>query len=296
MRTYRYIICSLCVIYTFQLKSQHNIPKSNIFKKDIPSNLQIIPTIFSNTKDIFFNHNESSQPAKISDSAFKTNNKAFVEQVLVPTILPNLYILKKKSHSEIINEFAILIFKCYQKYFGESFYRWGGDLFDIDDAQTNGINFKALYGLDCSGFTTSSYELAVFMKLIPDSIALFSHQGFKKHCLINNKLDKGGVSGGSNNFRVDSGELDDLGQLIFKIEKGKKPSRKQLNSLQAGDIAGRNGHYGIIIFIKNEPYYLESGGWVVPVVGGYPVKAKSALSEFAKNGYVNVRRCIINEK
>jgi hypothetical protein len=294
MKPNQSIICCLLFVFSLNLQSQESIPKRKIFKKDLPSIFQIDSVFYLKTKSIYFNNLTTDSVLNVNHTllAYKTQNKKFVDSILVQIIQPKLSVLQKKTPQEIVNQLAILIFKTYQQYFGKCFYRWGGDLFDIDDAQPKGINYKALYGLDCSGFTTSAYELAVHLNLIPDSVALFSHQGFKKYCVQKNIQDKGGLSGGSNNYRVDSGELDRLGQLIFRIEQGEKPNQKQIRSLQAGDIVGRNGHVGIIVFIKKQAYYLESGGWVVPVVGGYPVKAKIALKEFAKNGYIQVRRCL----
>ncbi len=91
---------------------------------------------------------------------------------------------------------------------------------------------------------------------------------------------------------MDTSELYRLGKEVFRIQKDEKPSKEQLEMIKPGDIAGRNGHFGIIVEIDNELYYLESGGWVVPSVGGYPVEIKYALEKFAKNGYVMVRRCL----
>lgn len=223
-------------------------------------------------------------------TGFKTQNREFLTEVITPALTPYLEELSTLSQPDIINELALFTFNIYQAYFGQSFYRWGGDLFDLDDPQTRGSTSRKLYGLDCSGFITAPYELAVHFGLIPDSVALFSTQGYKLFCEKTGFEDRGGLDGRSNNYRLDTRELNQLGEEIFRTEKGQSPRRKEIKMLQPGDIAGRNGHYGIIVFIENEPYFLESGGWVVPVAGGYPVKARTALTRFVRRRYVRVGR------
>ncbi|BFN36173.1 hypothetical protein [Fidelibacter multiformis] len=225
-------------------------------------------------------------------TGFKTQNRRFFEDVITPAIEPYLDTLSTLSPSEIINQLALFTFNIYQAYFGQSFYRWGGDLFDLDDPQTHRGSSRKLYGLDCSGFVAAPYEMAVHFNLLPDTVALFSWQGFKYYCEKTGFEDQGGLDGGSNNYRLDTRELYRLGDEILRIEKGGSLSPDDLTKLRPGDIAGRNGHVGIIVFINNEPYYLESGGRVVPPTGGYPVKADSALEIFARNRYVSVRRGI----
>jgi len=223
-------------------------------------------------------------------TGFKTQNREFLEDVITPAIKPYLDTLSTLSPFEIINELALFTFNIYQAYFGQSFYRWGGDLFDLDDPQTRGRTSCKRYGLDCSGFVAAPYEMAVHFELIPDTQALFSWQGFKYFCEKTGFEDRGGLDGGANNYRLDTRELYRLGEEVLRIEKGGSLSPEKLSKLRPGDIAGRNGHVGIIVFIDNEPYYLESGGRVVPSVGGYPVKADVALEMFARNRYVSVRR------
>jgi hypothetical protein len=223
-------------------------------------------------------------------AGFKTQNREFLEDVITPAVEPYLKDLSTLSHSEIINELALFTFNIYQAYFGKSFYRWGGDLFDLDDAQTRGSTSRKLYGLDCSGFVTAPYELAVHFGLIPDTRTLFSWQGFKHYCETTGFQDRGGLDGGPNNYRLDTRELYQLGEEVIQIEKGGALTPEDMRKLRPGDIAGRNGHVGMIVFIHNEPYYIESGGRVVPSVDGYPVKADVALEIFARNRYVSVRR------
>ncbi|MCK7537644.1 MAG: hypothetical protein MZV63_45165 [Marinilabiliales bacterium] len=44
--------------------------------------------------------------------------------------------------------------------------------------------------------------------------------------------------------------------------------------------------------LNGEPYYFESGGWVVPKNDGIPVKAIDALKIFASSGAIMIRRCL----
>ena len=221
-----------------------------------------------------------------------TQNKTFFEKVMLPELNEYRDELAKQDDEIIISTLAKYTFKVYQTYFGQGFYRWGGDLFDLDDPQPKGLLYERPYGLDCSGFTTAAYDIAVYMELIPAEKAVFSSKGYKLFCDETGFDDGGSLVGGSNRYRLDTSELYRLGEEVFRIEKNEKPTKEQLSRIKPGDIAGRNGHFGIIVEIEDKLYYLESGGWVVPVVGGYPVEIKHALMKFAKNGYVSVRRCL----
>ena len=229
----------------------------------------------------------------IKFSGYKTNNKKFLEEVISPLITPYLSELRNKSQTEIINTLTLFGYEIYQTYFGKNFYRWGGDILDLDDPQESSIRYEYSYGLDCSGLSALPYELAVYFNLLTSEQALFSSKGYKIHCSKNNVQDIGGRKGTSNNFRLDTPELAELGEEVFRLEKGQSPTEEQISLLQPGDIVGRSGHFGIIAFIKGEPYYFESGGWVVPKNDGIPVKAIDALKIFASNGSIMVRRCLV---
>lgn len=129
-------------------------------------------------------------------TGFKTQNREFLTEVITPALSPYLEELSTLSQHEIINELALFTFNIYQAYFGQSFYRWGGDLFDLDDPQTRGRTSRKRYGLDCSGFVAAPYEMAVHFELIPDTRALFSWQGFKHFCEKTGFEDRGGLDGG----------------------------------------------------------------------------------------------------
>lgn len=223
---------------------------------------------------------------------FKSNNFDFFQQVLKPVIIDHIDVLKKLSKSEIINQLTIFVYQIYQDYFGKSFYRWGGDIFDLDDPQFESIRYKQKFGLDCSGFTVVGYELAAYFNLIPFEGLLFSSQGFKIFCEKTGFEDTGGLIKKSNNYRLDTKELDQLGNEIIRIEKGNKLTEDQLLLLKAGDIIGREGHYGILVKSDDKLFYLESGGYVVPFSDYNAVEAKAAIDKFAESGYVSVRRCI----
>ncbi len=225
-------------------------------------------------------------------SGFVTGNKSFLDEVIAPEIEKHRDRLEQLPPHEIVNELAIFGFEIFQKYFGKDFYRWGGDILDLDDPQFEGVRHGFKYGLDCSGFTALPYELAVYFNLIDAKSALFSSKGFGLYCKEHSFKDTGGREGTSNNFRLDTEEMALLGKEVFRVEKGSSASDEQIRLLQPGDIVGRSGHFGIVVFIYDKPYYLESGGWVVPAAGGLPVEAKTAIEVFAKNGYVSVKRCL----
>ena len=225
-------------------------------------------------------------------SGYRTKNKLFLEKVITPLVKPHLSQISQMKQTEIINYFTLFSFEIYQRYFGKSFYRWGGDILDLDDPQEKGVRNKFAYGLDCSGFIASPYELAVHFGLMKEDETLFASSGYRKYCLANGRQDVGGREETSNNYRLDTPELAELGEEVFRLEKGQIPTTDQIKLLQPGDIVGRSGHLGIIAELNDEPYYLESGGWVVPKNGGIPVNAFDALKIFASTGSITVRRCL----
>jgi len=234
----------------------------------------------------------SEKSGNIKISGYETKNQLFLEKVIEPLVATHLDELVKKSPTEIINTLTLFGYEIYQTYLGKDFYRWGGDILDLDDPQERSHRYQFSFGLDCSGFTSLPYELAAYFKLIKPKQALFSSKGYEIYCELNNKNDIGGREGTSNNFRLDTPELAVLGKEVFRLEKNQVPTEEQIKLLQPGDIVGRSGHFGIIALLNGEAYYLESGGWVVSKNDGIPVKAFEALKIFASTGSITVRRCL----
>jgi len=231
-------------------------------------------------------------------SGYKTSNRLFVDQVITPMIKPYLPKLAKMPKTEMINNLVLFVHELYITYFGKDFYRWGGDILDLDDPQTEDYRYNYKYGLDCSGFTASAYELAVFYKLLKpeDEGALFSSKGFELFCKRTGLQDKGGRGGTSNNFRLDTRDLILIGREVFTVRKGAAPTDEQLALLQPGDIVIRDGHVGIIVFINKKPYFLESGGYVLPKKGGLPYPAGKSIEMFANDGELHIKRALADDK
>lgn len=225
-------------------------------------------------------------------NGYITSNRSFLEEVITPILQPQIEKLRRKHPVEIVNDLAIFGYEIFRTYFDREFYRWGGDIFDLDDPQIKGTRYKNKFGLDCSGYAALPYELAVHFNLIDSAAALFSSTGYKIFCGQKELEDTGGREDTPNNYRLDTKEMILLGEEIIRINKGTEVSDEQIKLLQPGDIAGRSGHFGIIIEIEGKPYYLESGGRIVPSAGYLPVEAQTALTAFARNGYVSVRRCL----
>ncbi len=227
-------------------------------------------------------------------SGYITNNKTFFKEIMKPVLDKYADELKRMSKHEAINHLIIFGHEIFRTYFGKDFYRWGGDIFDLDDPQPKGHGGELKYGLDCSGFASMPYQLAEFYGIIDaeKDEAVFSSNGYEKYCKTTGRRDVGGREGTSNNYRLDTQELFDLGREILRIEKGSRPTEEQLSLLKPGDLVGRPGHVGIIVKINDKPYYLESGGWVVPKNEGYPCEAGAAMEIFARRGYLTVRRAL----
>lgn len=229
-------------------------------------------------------------------SGYVTSNKYFFEEAVDPIVRQNLDELKKMHPVEAVNQLTILSHEVYQNYFGPGFYRWGGDIFDIDDPQDKGSRYDKKYGLDCSGFVSMPYELAVYYGILDSAstYAAFASSGFKWLCENTDITDGGGRNKTPNNYRVDTYDIFRLGKLVMTIEEGEVPTDEQMAMLQPGDLVGRKGHVGIIVEIEDELYYLESGGRILPNNGYKPFNAKKALELWASRRPVYVRRCLMD--
>jgi hypothetical protein len=294
------LLLSICTIFLSAIIfncSPDRTPKSELYPLqkviDIPEPTPLQKQRFNS--DIKSEFVTAEQADNKNISGYRTKNKFFLEEVLKPLINPHLNELKKKNPTEIINIFILFSYEIYQKYFGRNFYRWGGDILDMDDPQERGTRYNFSFGLDCSGFVSMAYELAVYFGLLKEDEALFSSKGYRKYCMKNKKQDLGGRKETGNNFRLDTRELAELGSEVVRLEKNQIPNDEQIKLLKPGDIVGRSGHFGIIAELNDEPYYFESGGSVVPKNNEIPVKAFDALKIFASRSPITIRRCLVPE-
>ncbi|MGE5315653.1 MAG: hypothetical protein ACM3Q4_13250 [Acidobacteriota bacterium] len=225
---------------------------------------------------------------------FTTRNREFLSDVITPILAPIADSLRSQAPSDIINALAIFGHELFRMHLGKEFYRWGGDINDLDDPQEKGSRYAFAYGLDCSGFVNLPYELALRFALIDSASegALFTAQGFARYCQSNHVQDKGSRTPNGNRFRLDTEDLYRLGREVFTVERGASPSDEELRRAQPGDIVIRRGHVGMLVEIDHDLYYLESGGRVVPKVGWHPCHAKEAIEIFAKGGALSIRRAL----
>lgn len=245
-----------------------------------------------------FNKAAESEPVYATNKkgkqvkAYATRNLLFIDEVLAPNLLKYEKQLKALRPQELVNALTLYIFRSYQLFIGKSFYRWGGDILDLDDAQYESPRYQYSYGLDCSGFSASGYELAVHLGLLSaDSpYALFSSQGLKRHAEKTGFKLRGALKGGNNKYRWDTVELNEAGTVVFSLAKAQKPTEEQLAMLQPGDMVGMNGHFGVIAFIDGKPMYVESGGWALSKNNEEPIPAMRGLTFFANHAAISVRR------
>ena len=238
--------------------------------------------------------------ADMSDTldGYVTDNQAFFDQVLQPAIAPYLDSLKSLQKHQALNALTLFIYESYVDFFGNSFYRWGGDITDRDQPQTATSHSTSIerYGMDCSGFGASPYEAAVQLGILDSTTgeAAFSWMGFKYICDRDPQIsDGGGRSGTTNNFRLEVSDFPKVGELITTINSGSTPSDAQIALMQAGDAVIKSGHMGILVEINEELYFLESGGSTVNEEGLYtPYHAKEALADFAKYRTTTILRCL----
>jgi hypothetical protein len=227
-------------------------------------------------------------------SGHHTENSAFLEEVITPALEPHLDELADLDPVERINALALFGHEIFRVYFGPDAFAWGGHLHDLDDPQESGPNFQNRFGLDCSGFASLPYELAVHFNLMAadDPAAIFCSQGWERFATENGLIDKGGRDGTTNNWRVDTADFARLGRVIFTVPKDGTAAPENLKKLQAGDVVLMPGHAGLVVEIKGHFYYLEHGGWVVPPNGGLPFEIGEALTVFAKQGPLEIRRSL----
>jgi len=279
----------------FSCSSTSEIMNHSIDAEDLSCIIKLNKEYIENQNEFFLSTLSDSSISMRNGrmlAGYKTNNKYFLDEVIKPAVESYKSQILLMNQREIVNQLTIFAFQAYQQVFGKEFYRWGGDILDLDDPQFESIRHKYKYGLDCSGMSVVGYELAAYLGLLKGEELLYSSPGFKYYCETTGFKDVGALDGGSNNFRLDTKELDQLGTVIIKVEKDGLIPEEAVKNLRAGDIVGRNGHFGVIVESHSKLYYLESGGWVVPEIGGRPVEIQQAINKFAENGYVSVRRCI----
>jgi len=223
-----------------------------------------------------------------------TNNREFLDTVIVPVLERHRQELASMHPVELINTLTLFTHEIYRVYFGESPFAWGGDILDLDDPREIGIRYDYKYGFDCSGFAFMPYEVAVYLDFLKpdDPAAVFSSKGFEIYCRKNNVPDRGGRNGGGNRFRLDTIDVMSLGREVLRIEKNSIPAPEVLSNLQPGDIVMGQGHAGIIVEIGGSLYYLEAGGYVVPPSGGNPYILLEALTISAKKYPLSIRRSL----
>jgi len=227
-------------------------------------------------------------------SGYHTENRAFLAEVITPAVEPHIDDLRRMHPVDQINVLTLFGHEVFRVYFGSDAYAWGGDLHDLDDPQESGPNYQHRFGLDCSGFASLPYELAVHFGLMDpqDSAAVFSSRGWENYATANNLSDRGGRDGTPNNWRVDTADMARLGRVVFTVPKDGAPTRSDLRKLQAGDVVLMPGHAGLVVEIKGHFYFLEHGGWVVPPNGGLPHRIDEALVIFARQGPLEIRRSL----
>jgi hypothetical protein len=107
-----------------------------------------------------------STHAQRSGTGFVTSNRNFYQTVLRPVVLANEAHLRDLTPRRRTNALLLLTYLAYDAHFGKAshtghIYRWGGDLFDIDEPQADHVRTTRAYGLDCSGFVSAGFDVAV---------------------------------------------------------------------------------------------------------------------------------------
>ncbi len=226
-----------------------------------------------------------------------TANLDFFTEVLRSSL--DIYVdsLKNLQKYQAVNALTLFIHESFQDFFGLSYYRWGGDITDRDQPQTEGhTRSTKRFGMDCSGFGASPYEAAVLLGILDstNSESAFSCFGFQYICKTDPAIsDGGGRNGSTNNYRLEVSDMPKVGTLITTITSGSTPTDAQMDLMQAGDVVIKTGHMGILVEINNDLYFLEAGGSTLNEDGLYtPYLAKEALADFAQSKITDIRRCL----
>lgn len=234
------------------------------------------------------------KPGGIEVSGHVTDNQTFFEQVMRPALEPHVEALRAMPPTERINALALFGHETYRTWFGRDAFAWGGHIRDLDDPQESGPNFDHRYGFDCSGFAALPYELAVELGVMkPDDPAVVvSSVGFARMACLDGLPDLGGRGDTANNWRVDTGDMENLGRVVTTIAKGARATPEQLALLQPGDLVLAPGHVGLVVELGGKLWYLEHGGWVCPPNGGLPFAIDEALAIFAEINPLTIRRTL----
>jgi hypothetical protein len=112
--------------------------------------------------------------AQKTDAGFVTSNVDLYRNLLRPSILQNRIALQLLDTSQKLNALQLLTFLVYDAYLGKPdqaghFYRWGGDIYDIDLPQQNDIRTSKAFGLDCSGYVAAGFDIAILEGLFTDA-------------------------------------------------------------------------------------------------------------------------------
>ncbi|MBW6458412.1 MAG: hypothetical protein K0B52_04535, partial [FCB group bacterium] len=180
---------------------------------------------------------EGYQQADMTDTlnGYVTDNHTFYTQMLFPAIEPCLDSLRSLQKCDAVSALTLFIHESFRDFFGVNlgYYRWGGDITDRDQPQTatSHSTSRKRYGMDCSGFGASPYEVAVLLGILDSTSneSAFSSFGFKHICENDPAISDGGGRGGTtNNYRMEVSDMYKVGQLIATIPAGGTPSDAQI--------------------------------------------------------------------
>ena len=264
-----------------------------------------IPAVTPQLQSVFYDGAEGDSIAEYTQtdmvdtlSGYVTDNSSFYAEVMYPTLEPYIDSLRSLQKYQAVNVLTLFIYESYMDFFGNSFYRWGGDITDRDQPQNSWSHSTSIerYGMDCSGFGASPFEAAVLLGILDstDTESAFSWFGFRHICRTDEAVsDGGGRNGSTNNFRLEVSDMAKVGELITTISSGTRPTDTQMDLMQAGDVVIKSGHMGILVEVNEELYFLESGGSTVNEEGLYtPYLAQDALEDFAGYRTTTIRRCL----
>lgn len=202
-----------------------------------------------------------SAKAQKKDGAYVTSNRDLYRALIQPIVHENKTVLSELTFTEKINALQLITFMTYDAYLGKPdlaghFYRWGGDILDMDAPLKNDIRTSKAFGLDCSGYVASAFDIVILEDIAGPELAHSEFLKARKEDLLNS------IPGETSPHRLNVSDFKKIGNELYNNTQSY--SNEWEDKLNAGDfivIPGGEGvfpHIVSIVKIEKTLYIAES--------------------------------------